>query len=205
MKKNFSRLAIVTAVTLCISVTAHATNNGNGNGGNNNGPTITHGGGDAKAEASAIGVGVGMGGTGQGGAGGSAAQSQGQQATGGAANAAGGAGGSSAATGNGAGNTTTVRTGDYNAASSTAYAPQVPTVLRSCRLYIGLGGASRDGSGSGGIPIGNDATCLADSQIELMAKVNKLAPGMFSTADILQAACKVEGMDATAACKAASK
>lgn len=134
-------------------------------------------------------------------------QAQGQQATGGAASATGGnaaaaAGNASAAGGNGAGNVTNVdASSDYKAAASTAYAPPVPTVLRSCRLYISLGGSSVSGAGSGGIPIGNDATCLADSQIELMTKVNKSFAGKFTEADFIIAACKVEGMADMAVCK----
>lgn len=139
-------------------------------------------------------------------------QGQAQQATGGSAT--GGAGGaassaatsgnSSAAGGNGAGNKTRVNvdaSSVYEAAASTAYAPAVPTVLRSCRLYISLGGSSVGGAGSGGIPIGNDATCLADSQIELMSKVNKSFAGKFTEADFIIAACKVEGMADMAVCK----
>lgn len=127
-------------------------------------------------------------------------QTQTASATGGAASAT---GGSASATGNGAGNSTSVtfEGSTYREAAQTAYAPATVAPRVSCRIFVGLGGSSRDGSLSGGIPIGNDQSCLSGLQIELMDKVNRVAPGTFVGKDYLAAACKVEGMEAAAACK----
>jgi hypothetical protein len=144
----------------------------------------------------------------------SVANSGNSSATGGQSNAAGGAGGyanggnggaasANAAGGNGAGNQTSVSVAGatYEAAASTAYAPNSGAPRTSCRIFVGLGGASVNGSLSGGLPIGNDQTCLSGAQIEFMNNVNKVAPGTFGGADYLIAACAVEGMDKMAACK----
>lgn len=129
---------------------------------------------------------------------------------GGKANATGGAGGSSSATGGAAnaaggssgGNSINVQGSTYEQSASTAYAPQAGAPRTSCRLFVGLGGTSQNGSLSGGIPIGNDQTCVSGAQIEFMNNVNKVAPGTFTGPDYLLAACKVEGMDQMQACKA---
>lgn len=198
---------------------AHAGNDVPGNCGNGSGsgnaclPSGGQGGaGGAGGNGTGVGIGVGVGiglgvgvshsdssasaaatgGTGYGGKGGNADAS----ATGGNASAAGG---------QGSGNATSVTVGGdsvtYKAASAAAYSPDLPTVARSCRLYVGLGGASTSGSGSGGIPIGNDQTCLSGASIDYMVAVNRAAPGTFKGGDFLAVACKVEGMADTAACK----
>lgn len=149
-------------------------------------------------------------------------QGQAQQATGGAATSTSNAtGGSSfAAGGNGSGNatnaelststgltSTTSVTTNYAApvipkpSSANAYAPEGSAPRTSCRIFVGIGGTGRDGSLSGGIPVGNDQTCLSGAQVEFMNNVNRVAPGTFTGADYLLAACKVEGMDQMAACK----
>lgn len=185
----------------------------------------------SSANAGAIGVGVGLGigvGYGQGGAGGaggqggSAAQTQtaqgGQGGNSSATGGAGGAGGTSIAaggsatggiaTGQGSGNSTSVNiagstnTTTYREAAQSAYAPQTAAPRTSCRIFIGLGGSSRDGSLSGGIPIGNDSSCLAGLQLEMMDKVNALSAGTFTANDYLTAVCRVEGMENMMACKA---
>jgi hypothetical protein len=141
------------------------------------------------------------GGGGQGGAGGSS------NATGGTSNAAGGiggAGGVASATGNGSGNSTSVNVGGSNyreAAQSLYLPPVVDRPLKDCRLYISLGGSSRDGQIAGGIPIGNSQICLSDVQWTLMTKVNAMKPGSFTPEDFLLVACKVEGMNELSACK----
>lgn len=89
----------------------------------------------------------------------------------------------------------------YEAAASPSFAPPAHGPLRSCRLYAGAGGASRDGSGSAGIPIGNDQICLTDAAHELMDRLNTRRANTFSDEDYLRAACKVEGMAETRACK----
>lgn len=137
-------------------------------------------------------------------------QGQGQQQSNTSANSNAVTGYGGNATGNGAGNVTTI---DVAApvipkpASNTAYAPDIPTTAKSCRLFIGMGGTSRDGSGSGLVPIGNDQTCLSVTAVQLMIEINTAQrrgsqPAPFGTADILSAACKIEGMkDTIAACK----
>ena len=96
----------------------------------------------------------------------------------------------------------TVEGSQYKAAASTAYAPDTSSPRTSCRLFVGLGGSGRDGSLSGGIPIGNDQTCLSGAAIEAMDKANKVQAGTFLVSDYLLAICKMEGMDSMSACKA---
>lgn len=165
----------------------------------------------AEAAASATGGAGGAGGTG-----GAASATQTQNAAGGIGQGGaggvgtGGAGG--AASGNGAGNTTTtgpttVATNTNIAApsiprpaASTAYAPDIPGTPRSCRLYLGGGGANVHGTGSGVVPLANDQTCLSWNRVDLMNAMNAIFPNTFSAADYLSAVCLVEGMDATRAC-----
>lgn len=90
---------------------------------------------------------------------------------------------------------------EYKAASAPAYAPDGSAPRTSCRIFMGLGGSGRDGSLSGGIPIGNDQTCLSGANIEFMDKVNKVKAGTFTDVDYLREACKVEGMSEATACK----
>lgn len=78
----------------------------------------------------------------------------------------------------------------------TVFVPAGSMPATSCRLFIGLGGSNTSGSLGGGVPIGNDAVCLAATQIALMDKL-----GGFSRADYLTAACRVEGMADTSVCK----
>lgn len=163
------------------------TNNGGGGGGGGAGvgvgiaaaQSVAFGGGATATggTSSALG-GAGFGGTGVGGTGGSAS-------------------------GNGSGNRTEIAVGGavYEAASAPAYAPAGSAPRTSCRLFVGLGGTSTGGSLSGGVPIGNDQVCLSGAQFEFMDKINAMAPNTFSSADYLRAACKVEGMSETAACK----
>lgn len=109
----------------------------------------------------------------------------------------------------------TVNMGDTHvqeaAQAATAYAPAIPTVATSCRLYISLGGAgsstSTTASASGGIPIGNDETCLIGNALRYMSAVNQedKAQGRkptFTAEDFRQRVCKLEGMDSMSGCKA---
>lgn len=105
------------------------------------------------------------------------------------------------ATAVGSGNNTQVNFTQPKPSSANAYAPDSSAPRTSCRIFVGLGGTGRDGSLSGGIPIGNDQTCLTGAQIEAMDKANKVQPGTFLVADYLLAICKMEGMGATAGCK----
>lgn len=82
----------------------------------------------------------------------------------------------------------------YKAAASSSYAPDGHGPRQSCRIFIGLGGSTVSGSLSGGIPVGNDQTCLSGAKVEFMDKVNKVQPGTFQAVDYLRAACEVEGM-----------
>lgn len=210
-------------------------NNGEGQGGCGNGQQTNGcagqvggtggqgGAGGAGGNGTGVGVGIGLGvgvGLGQGGnasaTGGDARASSVSQ--GGDAKSSASASASNSATntaGGGAGGSSTAKSGDitikqgdvtYKEAAHTAYAPDVPTVAKSCRLFIGGGGTSRDGSASGIIPIGNDQTCLSVTAVQLMIEVNgatRRAGGQapFDTTDILAVTCKIEGMKETiAAC-----
>lgn len=128
-----------------------------------------------------------------------AAGGAGGSATGGVSNAAGGT--SSAIGGSSGGNSINVQGSTYEQAASTAYAPDGKAPRTSCRLFVGLGGTSQNGSLSGGIPIGNDQTCMSGAQIEAMDKANKVQAGTFLIGDYLLAICKMEGMDQTQGCK----
>lgn len=139
------------------------------------------------------------------------------KATGGNSNATGGAGGSAStnqaqsasgyggtANGQGSGNTTSVsfEGGTYKEAAQTAYAaPVYIQPFEDCRIYVSLGGSSRDGSASGGIPLGNSAACLRKINKLQMLATNKEFPGTYTKDDFLQADCSVEGMEKMAACK----
>lgn len=131
-------------------------------------------------------------------------QQQGQQQanTSTNSNAASGYGGASY--GQGSGNSTSVQVDAPlipKPAANTAYAPDVPTVAKSCRLFIGGGGTSRDGSASGLIPIGNDGTCLAVTSSQIMIEVNRAFPGAFAQAEVKSVVCKIEGMEELPSCK----
>jgi hypothetical protein len=127
-------------------------------------------------------------------------------ATGG--NATGGSGGyavsgNSSAQGNGSGNATNVNFegSTYKEAAQTAYAPTPSGPRTSCRLFIGFGGTNTSGALSGGVPIGQDQTCLSGAQVEFMHTVNKIKANTFTVDDYLLAVCAVEGMDKMTACK----
>lgn len=116
----------------------------------------------------------------------------------------GGGGNASAAGGNGAGNSTSVNFegSTYKEAAQTAYAaPVYIQPFEDCRVYVSLGGSSRDGSASGGIPLGNSAACLRKINKLQMLATNKEFPGTYTKEDFLQADCSVEGMSAMQACK----
>lgn len=219
---------IISAAIMAASFSAAA---GNNNGPTNNNeyntynqqsytnPTANAG---ASASSSSVGVGLGVGvGVGLGGEGGKASSAsslvgsgnsaQTQSATGGTSSAVGGtafggaAGSGSAVVGGVSGNSTHVAVDASTVmpkpASANAYAPEGSAPRTSCRIFMGLGGTGRDGSLSGGIPIGNDQTCISGAQVEFMNNVNRVAPGTFTGPDYLMAACKVEGMDQMSACK----
>jgi len=80
----------------------------------------------------------------------------------------------------------------------------VPATPRSCRLFFSLFGSSSGGAGGGGIPLGNDQTCLSWNQIEIMAEVNSYSGDkpVFGLSDMRRAACKIEGMGEMEGCKA---
>ena len=83
-----------------------------------------------------------------------------------------------------------------------AYAPDARGPLMTCRIFVGLGATIREGSLSGGIPVGNDQTCMSDANLRFMDKVNSVKPGTFGAADYLRAVCKAEGMADLEGCKA---
>lgn len=216
MKKLFVSLALVLSSGFAFA----SCGNGGGapsNGCNDSGTTVQQPVYNGGSGGHGIGVGVGIGQGGNGGnasayggeggyansvANGGSSYAQGGNGTGGYAN-----GGQASATGNGAGNTTTLNVAAPSMPANTAYAPEVPTVAKSCRLFIGGGVTNRDGSGSGLVPIGNDQTCLSVTSVQLMIEVNSAArkhgqAAPFNTKDILSAACKIEGMKETiAACQ----
>lgn len=200
------------------------------NGCGSTGGSATGGSANASAGAVGVGVGIGYGQGGAGGdakayggAGGSAnvlgsgnssvknennnaniginGQQQQQSNSSSNSNSVSGYGGS--ATGNGAGNSTSVNFegSTYKEAAQTAYAPTPTGPRNSCRIFVGLGGSSVNGSLSGGIPLANDQTCISGAQVEFMQTVNKIKPGTFSVDDYLAAVCAVEGMDKMQACK----
>ena len=184
MKKSLVALALTSMFSMAFATDGNG-GDGRGNGGGGGGGG---GGGVGIAAAAALAFGGtaaavggagGLGGTG--GAGGSGG-------TGGSINAPISVGG------------TTIE-----AAASSAYAPPAHGPRRSCRLFVGFGGSGTEASLSGGIPIGNDQTCVSGAQFEFMNDVNKLAPGTFTRDDYLKAACKVEGMAETRACETLRK
>lgn len=75
-------------------------------------------------------------------------------------------------------------------------AGNIPAVPTSCRLYMFGGGSTRDGAGSGTIPLGNDQTCLSIAKLNLMDRV-----GGFTQAEKQAVVCKVEGMSELATCR----
>ena len=91
---------------------------------------------------------------------------------------------------------------NYKQAAAGAYAPRPSGPATSCRLFVGLGGTNVNGSLSGGIPIGNDQTCLSDKKLTYMDFVNSQFAGTFNKGDYLEAVCAIEGMDATEGCVA---
>ena len=66
----------------------------------------------------------------------------------------------------------------------------------SCRLYLFGGVTSKDGAGSGTLPIGNDQTCLSIAGLNLMERA-----GGFTQTEKQMVACKVEGMAELETCK----
>lgn len=225
MKKLLLAFALVSAASL--SFATQPGNNGNGNGGCGNGqqtngctagsttnPTNTA---SAAAQAGAVGIGVGLGGSG--GAGGKGGDAKAYGGDGGSAavlgsgnssvknenaNSVTGYGGS--ATGNGAGNTTSINVAAPvipKPAANSAYVGDLPQIPQgSCRLFIGGGGTTRDGSATGMLPIGNDQTCLSTRALEVMKQINAtVGQTVFGKADMLDVACQIEGMDKLAACK----
>lgn len=126
----------------------------------------------------------------------------------------GGAGGNASNGGNTTGNqSVTIEgaqpgSGSGNGVYSTVYERSAPGVavgaptqpLTSCRLSVSLGGSSAGGAGAGGIPIGNDETCLAAARLALMDRV-----GGFTSEDKQRTVCKVEGMAETSVCKSLDK
>ena len=138
------------------------------------------------------------------------AQGQQQQANGGSGYAWGGsaAGGAGGVGGNGgdAGSSlnSAIAVGGTLVQRNTppSYAPPGSGPLKSCRLFMGAGGAGTGASGSGGFPIGNDMTCLVDAREEMMVRINKAFPSTFTLGDFMDNACQIEGMDAFGPCKA---
>lgn len=76
----------------------------------------------------------------------------------------------------------------------------LPSVPTSCRLYLFGGASTRDGAGSGTIPIGNDQTCLSIAGLNLMERA-----GGFTQKEKQAIVCKVEGISDTPTCKAINK
>lgn len=87
-------------------------------------------------------------------------------------------------------------------AAATAYAPTPSGPRASCRLFAGVGGTTTSGALSGGLPIGNDQTCVSGAMVEFMDTVNRVKAGTFEIDDYLEAACMVESMAKTKGCKA---
>ena len=221
------KTSLVILAALALAGAAHATqpgNNGNGQGGCGQGQTTngcpggsTGGAGGAGGSATSVSGAAAIAGAAAGAVSGSQSAVVGSgnsTATGGA----GGAGGSSRADGGQASavGSVTVNGDTYQAPAqaATAYAPSIPQVATSCRLYISLGGAGSNtattASVSGGIPIGNDQTCLVGNQLRVMTAINdadKTAgrPATFSPADFRAAACSLEGMSEMSGCKAPSQ
>lgn len=81
------------------------------------------------------------------------------------------------------------------AAPVSVAAPQQP--LRSCRLGFGAGGSGESRAFGFNIPMGNDGICLADAQLELIAR----NPNQFTDDDKLRVSCRVEGMAELSGCK----
>jgi len=81
-----------------------------------------------------------------------------------------------------------------------AIAPNVPLNAKSCRLYLSIAGSVSSGAGAGGIPIGNDQTCLAVTKLEVMESMR-----IFTMDDKLTVACGIEGMEETATCQTFKK
>lgn len=110
------------------------------------------------------------------------------------------------ATGNGAGNTTEINVAAPvipKPAANSAYVGDLPQLPQgSCRLFIGGGGTTRDGSATGMLPIGNDQTCLSTRSLEVMKQINaQVGQSVFGKDDFMFVACQIEGMDKLAACK----
>lgn len=101
------------------------------------------------------------------------------------------------------GNTTSVSIGGdtYERSAPAVFAGNIPSVARSCRLYMFGGGSNVTGAVSGSIPLGNDQTCLSGAKVDYMTAANRLFPGAFSQASFVQTICEVEGMDAVAECQ----
>lgn len=186
MKKSLVALALTSMFSMAFATDGNG-GDGRGNGGGGGGGGAGVGVGIAAAAALAFG-GTATAVGGAGGLGGTGGTALGGNSTGGSINAPISVGGNT-----------------IEAAASSAYAPPAHGPRRSCRLFVGFGGSGTEASLSGGIPIGNDQTCVSGAQFEFMNDVNKLAPGTFTRDDYLKAACKVEGMAETRACETLRK
>ncbi len=168
MKKSLIALSIMFAATLAVATPKEVGN-------------------VSSSVATGVGVGIGHGGSGG---------SGGQGGSGGNASAVGGvaAGGNSSAQAvNGGVNVNSL----YERAAPSVGLSSVPQPITSCRLSIGGGGSNSSGAIVGGIPIGNDQTCLVGAALSAMS----LAGG-FTRQDAQRIACKIEGMSELATCKA---
>lgn len=187
MKKLIALTAILAITVIAFSMPAHATkpgNNGGGNGGCGVGQTTNGCGGTTTPPVT--------GATNNGGAGGA-----GGDAAAGALSLSGAAAGSDAQAISG-GNTQGVAVEGDRTESNTppVIAGNIPSVPTSCRLYLFGGAATRDGAGSGTMPIGNDQTCLSIAKLNLMERT-----GGFTQSEKQMVACKVEGMAELETCK----
>lgn len=198
MKRTINTILAITVIAF--SMSAHATkpgNNGGGNGGCGVGQTTNGCGGTTTPPVT--------GATNNGGAGGAG----GDATAGAAAVAAAGALSLSGATATGGdakansqassgGNTQGVVVEGDRTESNTppVVAGNIPSVPTSCRLYLFGGAATRDGAGSGTMPIGNDQTCLSIAKLNLMERT-----GGFTQSEKQAVACKVEGMAELETCK----
>lgn len=198
MKKSFAFAIIALASSMAMATNQGSNGQGNGGGGGGGG-----GGGSGVAVAAVnnqVGITSTVGLTASLGVrGGDVVNS----ASGGSATGLGGSVGNvGASVGAGAGSGSATLVNNYRPAAATAYAPAGSAPRTSCRLYIGLGGGNVNGSGSGGIPIGNDQTCLTGTGIDTMDQINAKFGETFGRDDYLTVACKVEGMSATKVCAA---
>lgn len=133
-------------------------------------------------------------------------QGQNQTAQGGASSSTSAGGTASAAGGQGSGNSTSIAIAAPvipKPAANSAYVGDLPQLPQgSCRLFIGGGATTRDGSATGMLPIGNDQTCLSTRSLEVMKQINaSVGQVVFGKLDMLDVACKIEGMEKLEACR----